>query len=48
MRQRVTSPEQEIAGLRLALEERGSDLGAARAANRELVAQLNSRAETRL
>jgi hypothetical protein len=47
VKQRVITLEQEIAGLRLALEERDCDLDAARAANRELIAQLNSRAEAR-
>ena len=41
MKQRVITLEQEIAALRLALEERDSELDAARAANRELIAQLN-------
>ena len=39
--------EQHIVDLRLQLEERDQDLAAARAANRELMAQLNATARTR-
>jgi chaperonin cofactor prefoldin len=41
---RITSLEQQTADLRLQLEERDDELAAARAANRELMAQLNARA----
>jgi chromosome segregation ATPase len=40
--QKITYLEQQAADLRLQLEERGDDLTAARAANRELMAQLNT------
>jgi len=40
--QKVTHLEQQAASLRLQLEERDQDLAAARAANRELMAQLNA------
>lgn len=39
--QKITHLEQQAAELRLRLEERDQDLAAARAANRELMAQLN-------
>ena len=39
--------EQHIVDLRLQLEERDQDLAAARAANRELMAQLNATARPR-
>jgi uncharacterized protein YceH (UPF0502 family) len=39
--QRVVTLEQQVADLRLQLEERGQELDAARAANRELMTQLN-------
>jgi chromosome segregation ATPase len=39
--QKITHLEQQTAGLRMQLEERDQDLAAARAANRELMAQLN-------
>ena len=42
--QKITYLEQQAAGLRLQLEERDDDLSAARAANRELMAQLNASA----
>ncbi|HMD95069.1 MAG TPA: hypothetical protein VKG80_20755 [Trebonia sp.] len=42
--QTVTHLEQQAIDLRLQLEERGQDLAAARAANRELMAQLNATA----
>ena len=38
----ITHLEQQAIGLRLKLEEQGQDLAAARAANRELMAQLNA------
>ena len=40
--QKITYLEQQAADLRLQLEERNDDLTAARAANRELMAQLNT------
>jgi hypothetical protein len=40
--QQVTHLEQQAIDLRLQLEEQGEDLAAARAANRELMAQLNA------
>ena len=40
--QKVTHLEQQAIDLRLQLEERDQDLAAARAANRELMAQLNA------
>jgi len=40
--QQVTRLEQQAIDLRLQLEERDQDLAAARAANRELMAQLNA------
>ena len=40
--QKITYLEQQAADLRLQLEERDDDLAAARAANRELMAQLNA------
>jgi hypothetical protein len=39
---RITTLEQQAADLRLQLEERDDELAAARAANRELMAQLNT------
>jgi hypothetical protein len=39
---KVTSLEQQVIDLRMQLEERDQDLAAARAANRELMAQLNT------
>jgi hypothetical protein len=41
LRQQATSLQQQIIDLRLKLEERDEELSAARAANRELMAQLN-------
>jgi len=41
LQQRILTLEQQIVELRLQLEERDQDLAAARAANRELMAQLN-------
>jgi hypothetical protein len=40
--QKITYLEQQVIDLRLKLEERDQDLAAARAANRELMAQLNT------
>jgi hypothetical protein len=42
LRQQATSLQQQNIGLRLTLEERDQELSAARAANRELMAQLNA------
>ncbi len=41
LEQRVVVLEQQVVDLRLQLEERGQELGAARAANRELMTRLN-------
>jgi len=41
LNQKITHLEQQVADLRLQLEERDQDLAAARSANRELMAQLN-------
>jgi hypothetical protein len=40
--QQITHLEQQVIDLRIQLEERGEELDAARAANRELMARLNS------
>jgi Family of unknown function (DUF6262) len=45
--QKITYLEQQSADLRLQLEEHNDDLAAARAANRELMAQLNTAARRR-
>ena len=45
--QKITHLEQQIIDLRLQLEERGEDLTAARATNRELMTQLNHAARPR-
>ena len=45
--QQVTHLEQQAIDLRLQLEERGDELAAARAANRELMTRLNHSAATR-
>jgi hypothetical protein len=45
--QKITHLEQQAADLRLQLEERGDELAAARAANRELMTRLNHSAATR-
>ena len=45
--QKITHLEQQAIDLRLQLEERDDDLTAARAANRELMAQLNASARKR-
>jgi chromosome segregation ATPase len=42
LRQQTASLQQQIIDLRLKLEERDEEIGAARAANRELMAQLNA------
>lgn len=42
LKQRTVALEQQVIDLRLQLEERDRDLDAARAANRELMAQLNA------
>lgn len=42
LNQQITRLEQQVIDLRLQLEERDEDLAAARAANRELMAQLNA------
>ena len=44
LNQKITQLEQQAIDLRLQLEEQGEDLAAARAANRELMAQLNTTA----
>ena len=45
LNQKITHLEQQAIDLRLQLEEQGEDLTAARAANRELMAQLNTTAK---
>jgi uncharacterized coiled-coil DUF342 family protein len=45
LNQKITRLEQQAIDLRLQLEEQGEDLAAARAANRELMAQLNTTAK---
>jgi hypothetical protein len=47
LHQKITHTEQQAADLRLQLEERGDELAAARAANRELMTQLNHSAASR-
>ncbi len=47
LNQKITYLEQQAIDLRLQLEEQGEDLAAARAANRELMAQLNTTAKHR-
>ena len=47
LHQKITHLEQQAADLRLQLEERGDELAAARAANRELITQLNQSAASR-
>ncbi len=42
LNQKITHLEQQVVDLRLQLDERDEDLAAARAANRELMAQLNT------
>jgi predicted nucleic acid-binding Zn-ribbon protein len=43
LNQKINHLEQQVTDLRLQLEERDDDLAAARAANRELMAQINVR-----
>lgn len=45
LNQKIINLEQQAIDLRLQLEEQGEDLAAARAANRELMAQLNTTAK---
>jgi hypothetical protein len=47
LNQKISQLEQQVIGLRLQLEEQGDDLAAARAANRELMAQLNTTSRNR-
>jgi hypothetical protein len=47
LNQKITHLEQQTVDLRLQLDERADDLAAARAANRELMAQLNTSARHR-
>ena len=47
LNQKISHLEQQTVELRLQLDERGQDLAAARAANRELIAQLNTAAPRR-
>ena len=47
LNQKINHLEQQVTDLRLQLEERGEELTAARAANRELMAQLNHAARPR-
>ena len=47
LNQKISQLEQQIIAPRLQLEEQGEDLTAARAANRELMAQLNTTAKHR-
>ena len=47
LQQKITHLEQQAIDLRLQLEERDQDLNAARAANRELMTQINTPATTR-
>jgi hypothetical protein len=47
LNQQFSQLEQQVIDLRLRLEEQGEDLAAARAANRELMAQLNTTAKRR-
>ena len=47
LNQKITHLEQQAIDLRLQLEEQGEDLAAARATNRELIAQLNTTAKHR-
>ncbi|MEU4234332.1 hypothetical protein AB0F17_59505 [Nonomuraea sp. NPDC026600] len=45
LKARITTLEQQVIDLELKLQERDDDLAAARAANRELMAQLNRHAD---
>jgi predicted nucleic acid-binding Zn-ribbon protein len=47
LNRKITHLEQQVTDLRLQLEERDQDLAAARAANRELMAQINAPGGTR-
>lgn len=47
LNQKISQLEQQVIDLRLQLEEQADDLTAARAANRELMAQLNTTAKHR-
>jgi chromosome segregation ATPase len=47
LQQQITHLEQKIVDLRLQIEERDQDLHAVRAANRELITQLNTRPRNR-
>lgn len=47
LNQKITRFEQQVADLRLQLEERDDDLAAARATNRDLMTQLNHAARSR-
>ena len=47
LQQKITHLEQQAIDLRLQLEERDQDLNAARAANRELMTQINTPGTTR-
>lgn len=47
LNQKISQLEQQVIDLRLQLEEQGDDLTAARTANRELMAQLNTTAKHR-
>jgi hypothetical protein len=47
LNQKITHQEQQLTDLRLQLEERGDELAAARATNRELMTQLNHAARPR-
>jgi hypothetical protein len=47
LHQQITHLEQQVAGLRLQLDERDEDLAAARATNRELMTRINTHNPTR-
>ena len=47
LNQKISQMEQQVIDLRPQLEEQGEDLAAARATNRELMAQLNTTAKNR-
>jgi hypothetical protein len=47
LNQKISQLEQQVIDLRLQLEEQGDDLAAARAANRGLMAQLNTTSRNR-
>jgi hypothetical protein len=47
LNQKISQAEQLVIDLRLQLEEQGEDLAAARAANRELMAQINTTVKNR-